>query len=154
MNALDNLLAPPANGHSRINGHAFHGLLPSPSGPATPVNDPLADAALGADGPSLLDRLERTARKSPGELPAFPAHVLPAALRAWVEAEATATQTDTLTEGVVLGLVTGIGFALPMVGVEAAFDPNKPKPLNWFLITAAYHMIGFVILGAVIGAWQ
>jgi hypothetical protein len=67
---------------------------------------------------------------------------------------ATATQTDTLTEGVVLGLVTGIGFALPMVGVEAAFDPNKPKPVNWFLITAAYHVIGFAILGAVIGAWR
>ena len=67
---------------------------------------------------------------------------------------ATATGTDTLTEGIVLGLVTGLGFALPMVGVEATFDPNKPRPMTWFLITVAYHLIGFVVLGAIIGAWQ
>jgi hypothetical protein len=67
---------------------------------------------------------------------------------------ATATGTDTLTEGVVLGLLTGLGFALPMVGVEATFDPNKPRPMTWFLITVAYHLIGFVVLGAIIGAWQ
>ena len=40
---------------------------------------------------------------------------------------AAATATDTLAEGVVLGLITGVGFALPMVGVEATFDPNKPS---------------------------
>jgi len=63
---------------------------------------------------------------------------------------AAATGTDTLTEGLVLGLVTGLGFALPMTGVEATFDPNKPKPLTWFLITVAYHLIGFAILGVTV----
>lgn len=67
---------------------------------------------------------------------------------------AAATGTDTLSEGVTLGLVTGIGYALAMVGVEATFDPNKPKPLNWFLITTAYHLIGFVILAVVIALWR
>ena len=66
---------------------------------------------------------------------------------------ANATGTDTLAEGVVLGLLTGIGFALPMVGVEATFDPNKPKPLTWFGITVAYHLIGFVVLAVVYAAW-
>jgi MFS superfamily sulfate permease-like transporter len=66
---------------------------------------------------------------------------------------AAATGTDTLTEGVVLGLVTGIGYALAMVGVEATFDPNKPKPITWFGITTAYHLIGFVILAVVIAIW-
>jgi len=66
---------------------------------------------------------------------------------------AAATGTDTLSEGVVLGLITGLGFALPMVGVEATFDPNKPKPLTWFGITVAYHLIGFVILAVVIAIW-
>jgi hypothetical protein len=61
---------------------------------------------------------------------------------------AAATATDTLAEGVGLGLVTGIGYALPMVGVEATFDPNKPKPVPWFAITTAYHLIGFAILAA------
>lgn len=59
---------------------------------------------------------------------------------------AAATGTDTLTEGIVLGLLTGVGFALPMVGVEATFDPNKPKPLAWFLITVGYHLVGFLVL--------
>jgi hypothetical protein len=67
---------------------------------------------------------------------------------------AAATGTDTLAEGITLGLITGLGFALPMVGVEATFDPNKPKPLQWFLITVAYHLIGFVILALVIAVWQ
>lgn len=66
---------------------------------------------------------------------------------------AKATGTDTLAEGVTLGLITGIGFAVPMVGVEATFDPNKPKPLTWFAITAAYHLVGFVILGVAVGIW-
>jgi hypothetical protein len=63
---------------------------------------------------------------------------------------AAATGTDTLTEGIVLGLITGLGFALPMVGVEATFDPNKPKPLAWFVITVAYHLIGFVVLAVAV----
>ena len=66
---------------------------------------------------------------------------------------AAATGTDTLTEGITLGLVTGLGFALPMTGVEATFDPNKPKPMTWFAITVAYHLIGFLILAVVIAIW-
>ena len=63
---------------------------------------------------------------------------------------AAATGTDSITEGLVLGLITGIGFALPIVGVEATFNPNKPKPLAWFLITVAYHLIGFAILAVTV----
>jgi hypothetical protein len=66
---------------------------------------------------------------------------------------AAATGTDTLNEGIVLGLVTGLGYALPMVGVEATFDPNKPRPLTWFGITVAYHLIGFLILAVMIAIW-
>jgi hypothetical protein len=67
---------------------------------------------------------------------------------------AAATGTDSLSEGITLGLLTGLGFALPMVGVEATFDPNKPKPLVWFAITVAYHLIGFLILAVIIAVWQ
>ena len=67
---------------------------------------------------------------------------------------AAATDTDELGEGITLGLVTGVGYALAMVGVEATFDPNKPKPLQWFLITTAYHLIGFVVLAVVIAIWR
>ena len=64
------------------------------------------------------------------------------------------TGADDFSDGITLGLLTGIGFALPMVGVEATFDPNKPKRLTWFAITVAYHLIGFLILGVVIAAWR
>jgi len=81
-------------------------------------------------------------------------YVLPAAIYLIVAIAmailAAATGTDTITEGLVLGLITGIGFALPMVGVEATFDPNKPKPMAWFLITVAYHLLGFVIVGVAV----
>lgn len=66
---------------------------------------------------------------------------------------AAATGTDTLAEGITLGLVTGLGYALPMTGVEATFDPNKPKPTTWFGITVAYHLIGFLIIAVVIAIW-
>jgi hypothetical protein len=63
---------------------------------------------------------------------------------------AAAIGVETVTDGLILGLVTGLGFALPMVGVEATFDPNKPQPMTWFLITVAYHLIGFAILGVTV----
>lgn len=66
---------------------------------------------------------------------------------------AGATGTDTLTEGITLGLITGLGFALPMLGVEATFDPNKPKPMTWFAISLAYHLIGFVVAAVIIAIW-
>jgi hypothetical protein len=64
---------------------------------------------------------------------------------------AKATGTDTLTEGIILGLVVGIGYALVVTATDAVFDPNKPKPWNWFAISGAYHVISLAIVGAVFG---
>lgn len=64
---------------------------------------------------------------------------------------AKATGTDTLTEGVVLGLVVGIGYALVVTATDAVFDPNKPKPWNWFAISGAYHVVSLAIVGAIFG---
>jgi Protein of unknown function (DUF1761) len=67
---------------------------------------------------------------------------------------AKATGTDTLQEGVVLGLVVGIGYALTVTATDAVFDPNKPKPWNWFAISGAYHLVSLVLVGMIIGAWH
>ena len=67
---------------------------------------------------------------------------------------AKATGTDTLQEGVVLGLVVGVGYALTVTATDAVFDPNKPKPWNWFAISGAYHVVALVLVGMIIGAWQ
>jgi hypothetical protein len=67
---------------------------------------------------------------------------------------AAATGTDTLGEGVVLGLVLGIGFAAAHTLVDANFDPNKPQPWTWFAITAAYNAIGLLIVAVLVAIWR
>jgi hypothetical protein len=67
---------------------------------------------------------------------------------------AKATGTDTLSEGVVLGLVLGIGFAGAHTLVDANFDPNKPQPWTWFAITAVYNAIGLLIVAVLVAIWR
>ena len=55
---------------------------------------------------------------------------------------APATGTDTLPEGIILGLVLGIGLSLMHTLVNATFDPNKPEPWVWFAINRTYHALG------------
>jgi hypothetical protein len=67
---------------------------------------------------------------------------------------AKATGTDTVQEGVVLGLLVGVGYALTVTATDAVFDPNKPKPWNWFAISGAYHLVSLILVGMIIGAWH
>lgn len=67
---------------------------------------------------------------------------------------AVATGTDTLGEGLVLGLVVGIGIAAAITLTTAAYDPKSPKPMTWFWVTGSYHLVGLVIASAILGAWQ
>lgn len=62
---------------------------------------------------------------------------------------ARATGTDTLGEGIVLGLVVGIGYAAAILLNTAAFEFNKPKQWTWGAIDATYHALG-LLLAAVI----
>jgi hypothetical protein len=67
---------------------------------------------------------------------------------------ASATGSDTIEEGLVLGLVLGIGFAAAHSLVDASFDPNKPQPWTWFAITAAYNASGLLIVAVVVSVWR
>ena len=67
---------------------------------------------------------------------------------------AAATGTDTFTEGLVLGLVIGIGLSLAHTFVDASFDPNKPEPWTWFAINGAYHTIGLIIVAVIVAVWR
>jgi hypothetical protein len=64
-----------------------------------------------------------------------------------------ATGTDTLTEGITLGLVVGIGYAVAILMVTAAFEFTKPSRWVWGLIDALYHLLGIVIASVILALW-
>lgn len=66
---------------------------------------------------------------------------------------AKATESDTLADGIVLGLITGVGYALALSLVGAFFTPNSPQPMVLFAITGAYNLIGFLIMAVIISTW-
>ena len=63
---------------------------------------------------------------------------------------ANATGTDTLTEGIVLGLVVGIGYAAVILLNTAAFEFAKPNRTVWGVIDASYHVIGLLLASIIL----
>jgi hypothetical protein len=59
-----------------------------------------------------------------------------------------------LGDGLALGLVVGVGYAVTTTAVTANYEPGKPQPWIWFLITGAYHLVGLVIVAVVVTLWQ
>lgn len=64
---------------------------------------------------------------------------------------AQATGVGNLGDGIVLGLVVGIGFAVPLLLQVAAFEFKKPQQWTWGVIDASYHAVGLLAAGAIIG---
>jgi Protein of unknown function (DUF1761) len=67
---------------------------------------------------------------------------------------ALSTGSNTVSEGIVLGLVIGIGYAVTLLGIGAIFETTKPEPLTWFLINASYHVVGLVIVALIVSSWE
>ena len=65
---------------------------------------------------------------------------------------AVASSTDTIGEGIVLGLVVGVGFAISISLVTATFESNKPNAMAWGAINAGYHLVGNVVAAIIIAA--
>ncbi len=64
---------------------------------------------------------------------------------------AAAVGVEDIGGGITLGLVAGIGLAVPLLLTTAAFEFKKPQPFTWGLIDASYHAVGLTIAGAIIG---
>jgi hypothetical protein len=67
---------------------------------------------------------------------------------------AVATETDSIGEGVVLGLVTGVGFAIGISFVTAQFESNKPNRMVWGAVNAGYHFVGTLVAAVIIASWR
>ncbi len=66
---------------------------------------------------------------------------------------ARATGAETLADGLVLGLVLGVGFAVPLTALGAVFE-RKPDSGTWFGVTAGYHLVGLLIVAVIVSAWR
>ncbi|HZO63411.1 MAG TPA: DUF1761 domain-containing protein [Kribbellaceae bacterium] len=66
---------------------------------------------------------------------------------------AEATGTDTFGEGIVLGIVAGVGLTAAALYVTGFFDPRKPKPGQWIAITAGYHVVGLLVGAIILAVW-
>jgi hypothetical protein len=67
---------------------------------------------------------------------------------------AMATGTDTFAEGIALGVIVAIGFAVPISLVTAQFETQKPKPMVWGAVNAGYHVVGNLVAAVIVASWQ
>ena len=64
---------------------------------------------------------------------------------------AQAAGADTAVEGLVLGLLVGVGFVATTTGVNYVFES---RPRNLYLINVGYPVVSLALIGLLIGAWQ
>ncbi len=67
---------------------------------------------------------------------------------------AAASGTDDVMEGLLLGLVVGVGIALPVMFVSGVFDTTKPAPKTYVAVGAGFHVVGLSLAGAILGLWR
>ena len=95
-------------------------------------------------------------REGEGPGPAFYALPLVADIVAAVALGmlARATGSDSVGEGIVLGLVVGVGFVATVIATTGLFDTKKPIPGLWALITGAYNVVGLLIAAVIVSVWD
>lgn len=67
---------------------------------------------------------------------------------------AQATGVDTLADGIVLGLVVGLGYAATIVLSVATFEFSKPRQWIWGVVDASYHVIGLLVTAVILALWR
>jgi hypothetical protein len=66
---------------------------------------------------------------------------------------AEAVGASTVADGLGLGLVVGIGYALTLTAVGLTFD-RKPKPVMLFLINGLFNVLGLMVAGVILAVWR
>jgi hypothetical protein len=67
---------------------------------------------------------------------------------------AQATGSDGVGDGIVLGLVTGVGFAATIALITATFETTKPNPMVWGAINGGYHLVGLLVAAVIVSTWR
>ena len=66
---------------------------------------------------------------------------------------ARALKVQTLGGGLVLGVALWLGFGLPYWMLASIFNPHAKRPGTLIGVQSSYHLIGMLVVGAVVGAW-
>lgn len=53
--------------------------------------------------------------------------------------------------GIIAGFLVGIGWVATSLGVTDLFES---KPTHHFLVNAGYHVVSFMVMGAILGLWK
>lgn len=97
----------------------------------------------------LVGKTEESVRK--GAVQAMVIAAVSALVTAYVLAYISSyAQASTWQEGAVVGFWVWLGFVATTLLVHASFE-DKPK--NLYLLNVGSHLIEFVVMGAIIGAW-
>lgn len=66
---------------------------------------------------------------------------------------ARATGSESVGEGIVLGIVAGVGLALMLLATGAIYE-RKPEPGVWFGINGAFNAIAYVLVSVIVTVWD
>jgi hypothetical protein len=65
----------------------------------------------------------------------------------------TIADAHSATDGVVLGLIVGVGYAAAVAGVDAT-APSHPRPGTLALIVGAYWAVGLTMVAVILSVWR
>jgi hypothetical protein len=63
------------------------------------------------------------------------------------------TGSTSVTDGVALGILVGVGYALTLIGIGSVYE-RKPEPIMYFLVNGLYNLLGLIVVGAIVAAWN
>jgi hypothetical protein len=66
---------------------------------------------------------------------------------------AQAAGSDGVGDGIVLGIVAGLGIAGSVLFVTGYFDMTKQNPKTWFGVIGGYHLLGITIAAVILSVW-
>jgi hypothetical protein len=60
------------------------------------------------------------------------------------------TGRSTISDGIIIGLLAAVCFVLASMGVNDVFEK---RPTGLTFINVLYHVVGFIVIGIIVGAW-